>query len=176
MDEYKPVDRIRVLKDISKYPSIHKDDMLTVRYCTNEYMVCCKDSGLEVALYYNDPIKKVGNLLTKYESVITFINMVIDDGNVFEVTDRGKTSTYLRVRGYLYEVNANNPDKLRLTGLVVSIGDLCEKVSEDMKIQNKCRVSNIKDIYKTSILSNVILEQEVYPDEDIDEEDEAYFG
>lgn len=176
MDSYKPVDRIKVLKDISNYPSIQKGDMFTVRYCTDEYMVCCKDNGIEVALYYDDPIKKVGDLLTTYESIISFINMAVEDGNVFEVSDRGKTSMYLKLRGYLYEVNANNPEKLRLTGLVESIGDLCEKATEDLKIQNKCRVSNIADIYKTSILSNIILEQEVYSDEILNEEDKAYFG
>ena len=176
MDSYKTADRIKVLKDISNYPSIQKGDMLTVRYCVDEYMVCCKDSGLEVALYYDDPIKKVGDLLTTYESVISFIHTAVEDGNVFEVSDRGKTSMYLKVRGYLYEVNANNPEKLRLTGVVVSIGDLCEKATNNLKIQNKCRVSNIKDIYKTSILSNVMLEQEVNPDEVFDEEDKAYFG
>lgn len=176
MDSYKTADRIKVLKDISNYPSIQKGDMLTVRYCVDEYMVCCKDSGLEVALYYDDPIKKVGDLLTTYESVISFIHTAVDDGNVFEVSDRGKTSMYLKVRGYLYEVNANSPEKLRLTGVVVSIGDLCEKATDNLKIQNRCRVSNIKDIYKTSILSNVMLEQEVDSDEVFNEEDKAYFG
>ena len=172
-DEIRVLNRIKVLKDISNYPPIQKGDMFTVLYCLDEYMVCCKDNGLEVALYYDDPIKRVGNT---FESMISFVHMVVDDGNVFEVSDKGKTSMYLKVRGYLYEVNANNPEKLRLTGAVVSIGDLCEKATEKMKIQNICKVSNIKDIYKTSILSNVVLEQEVSPDEVFDEEDKAYFG
>ena len=173
LGSYKTADRIKVLKNISNYPSIQKGDMLTVRYCVDEYMVCCKDSGLEVALYYDDPIKKVVDLHTTYESVIRFIHMAVEDGDVFEVSDKGKTSVYLKVRGYLYEVNTNNPEKLRLTGLVTSIGDLCEKATDNLEIQNKCRVSKIQDIYQTSILSNIVLKQEVSPDEVFDEEDKA---